>query len=104
MTANVLEAVRASIDVAPKIPDMDKAYVNLGPHWPKDLSVNKAYETLLMNGIKIDKRTLSSARDGTLYKSDYVTLLRLRDWARKLTGNAKMTCDDLLTVVDEDDD
>jgi hypothetical protein len=73
-----------------------KVYVDIGSYWPDSLSVNAAYEELLMQGIKIDRRTLSAAKAGTLTKSDFATLIKLRNWVRQLTENKDLTVDDLM--------
>ncbi|MEG3437745.1 hypothetical protein V0288_11500 [Pannus brasiliensis CCIBt3594] len=78
-----------------------RVYVDIGKFWPVELSVNAAYEQLLIRGAKVDRRTLSAARSGTLARSEYLTLLRLRDWVRDLTGNSELTIDDLLRVEDD---
>jgi len=77
-----------------------KVCVNLSRYWPGDLSVNAAYEELLMQGLKVDRRTLAAAKTGSLTKSEFVTLVRLRDWVRRLTGNQKITVEDLFVVED----
>lgn len=77
-----------------------RVYVNIAKYWPHDLSVNAAYEQLLIKGMKIDRRTLTAAKAGTLSRSEYLTLLRLRNWLREITGNKKLTIDDLLKVED----
>ena len=56
-----------------------------------------------MKGRKIDRRTLSSAKDGTLARSEYSTLIRLRDWIRELSGNDKLCIDDLLVIKEDED-
>jgi hypothetical protein len=73
-----------------------KVYVDIGSYWPDGLSVNAAYEELLMQGVKIDRRTLSSAKSGTLTKSDFTTLVKLRDWVRRLAHDDRLTIDDIL--------
>jgi hypothetical protein len=77
-----------------------KICVDIGSYWPDGLSVNAAYEELLMQGIKIDRRTLSSAKSGTLSKSDFATLIKLRDWVRQLAHNDKLTIDDIMKQQD----
>ena len=76
-----------------------KVYVDLGQYWPEGLSVNAAYEDLIMQGMKVDRRTLTAAKTGTLIKSEYATLIRLRDWVRKLTGDPNLSIEDLLRTV-----
>ena len=78
-----------------------RAYVDLSKYWRKNQSINAAYEELLMSGIKIDRRTLAAAKEGNLARSEYVTLIRLRDWARKLSGNEGLTIDNILVIKDE---
>lgn len=100
---NALLTVSANImDVQVISPDM-RAYVDIGKYWSKGLSVNAAYEELIMKGMKIDRRTLSSAKDGTLSRSEYSTLIRLRDWIRELSGNKELCIDDLLVIREDED-
>ena len=73
-----------------------KVYVDLSEYWPNGLSLNAAYEDLLTQGRKVDRRTLSNAKAGTLAKSEFVTLIRLRDWLRDVTKNPELKIDDLL--------
>ena len=73
-----------------------KVYVDIGSYWPEDLSINAAYEELLMQGVKVDRRTLGAAKAGKLSKSDFATLIKLRDWVRELTRNKELTIDDLM--------
>lgn len=80
-----------------------RAYVDLSQFWREGLSINAAYEELLMKGMKVDRRTLAAAKDGTLARSEYLTLVRLRDWARELSGNKKLTIDDILVIKDDED-
>ncbi|BAZ47307.1 hypothetical protein NIES4102_43530 (plasmid) [Chondrocystis sp. NIES-4102] len=75
-----------------------RAYVDIGKYWQEGLSVNAVYEDLIMKGMKIDRRTLSSAKDGTLARSEYSTLIRLRDWVREISGNTKLCIDDILVI------
>lgn len=75
-----------------------EVYVDLRPYWPKGLSINAAYEELLLKGLKVDRRTLSAAKAGTLTKSEFITLVKLRDWIRQLTGKPEITIDDLLRI------
>ena len=98
---NVQAATNAMIGISVFESDM-RAYVDLSKFWRKGLSINAAYEELLMRGMKIDRRTLSSAKEGTLARSEYLTLVRLRDWARELSGNRQLTIDDILVVKDDD--
>ncbi len=100
---NALLALSANImDVQVNSSDM-RAYVDIGKYWSEGLSVNAAYEDLIMKGMKIDRRTLSSAKDGTLARSEYSTLIRLRDWIRELSGNDKLCIDDLLVIKEDED-
>lgn len=80
-----------------------RAYVDISKYWKDDLSVNAAYEELIMKGMKIDRRTLSSAKNGTLARSEYSTLIRLRDWVRELSGNKNLSIDDILVIKEDDD-
>ena len=80
-----------------------RAYVDISKYWKEGLSVNAAYEDLLIKGMKIDRRTLSSAKDGTLARSEYSTLIRLRNWARELSGNKKLCIDDLLVIKEDEE-
>ncbi len=80
-----------------------RAYVDLSQFWREGLSINAAYEELLMKGMKVDRRTLAAAKDGTLARSEYLTLVRLRDWARELSGNKKLTIDDILVIEDDEE-
>jgi hypothetical protein len=83
------------------IPGAPGVYVDIGSYWPKNLSVNAAYEELLMQGRKVDRRTLVAAKTGILTKSEYLTLIRLRDWVREISGNPSLTVDDLLKIENE---
>ena len=99
---NALIAFSANImDVKVNSSDM-RAYVDIGKYWAEGLSVNAAYEDLIMKGMKIDRRTLSSAKDGTLARSEYSTLIRLRDWIREISGNDQLCIDDLLVIKEEE--
>jgi len=73
-----------------------KVYVDISQYWPQNLSLNAVYEELLLQGRKIDRRTLSGAKAGTLTKSEFVTLVKLRDWLRERTNNPDLKIDDLL--------
>jgi len=76
-----------------------RAYVNISKYWPEGITVNGAYEEMFLEeGIKIDKRTLMSAKKGTLTRCEFITLVRIRDWLRKKTGNEKITIDDLIVI------
>jgi hypothetical protein len=81
-----------------------RAYVSIGRFWKEGLSVNAAYEQLIVLGMKIDRRTLSSAKDGTLARSEYSTLIRLRDWVRELSGNANISIEDILIIKEDEED
>jgi hypothetical protein len=99
---NVKMPTNAIIDLT--VLDLDmRAYVDLSKFWRDNLSINAAYEELLMKGMKVDRRTLAAAKDGTLARSEYLTLVRLRDWARELSGNQLLTIDDILVIKDEED-
>ncbi len=54
--------------------------------------------------MKIDSRALSSAKNGTLARSEYSTLIRLRDWVRELSGNENLSIDDILVIRKDDED
>ena len=103
MTNAVLSLSANIMDVQVNGSDM-RAYVDIGKYWEDGLSVNAAYEDLIMKGMKIDRRTLSSAKEGTLARSEYSTLIRLRDWVRELSGNKELCIDDLLIVKDDEED
>jgi hypothetical protein len=81
-----------------------RVYVDLSKYWKSGLSVNAAYEELLMKGMKIDRRTLAAAKDGTLARSEYLTLIRLRDWAREISNNPTLSIDDLLVLKSDESD
>jgi hypothetical protein len=81
-----------------------RVYVDIGRFWKEGLSVNAAYEQLIMRGMKIDRRTLSSAKDGTLARSEYSTLIRLRDWVRELSGNSSLSIEDILIIKKDEED
>ncbi|RUS93136.1 hypothetical protein DSM106972_097300 [Dulcicalothrix desertica PCC 7102] len=53
-----------------------------------------------MQGVKIDRRTLLAAKSGTLTKSDFATLIKLRNWVRQLRNDDKLTIDDILKQED----
>jgi len=74
--------------------------VDVSEYWPNGLSLNAAYEDLLMQGRKVDRRTLSNAKAGTLTKSEFTTLIKLRDWLREITKNPELKIDDLLKQRD----
>ena len=97
MTINVLALTHESINTNALVHSM-KVYVDLGQFWPEGLSINAAYEDLIMKGMKVDRRTLSAAKSGTLIKSEYTTLIRLRDWVRNITKNPKLSIEDLLRI------
>lgn len=75
-----------------------RAYVDIGKYWPVGLSVSAAFEELLEEGTRIDRRTLVAAKKGQLTRSEYITLVRLRDWVRWKTGEDKITIDDLIVI------
>jgi hypothetical protein len=81
----------------------EKVYVDLSPYWPSGKSIASVYEQLLLEGNKIDRRTLSSAKSGLLTKSEFATLVKLRDWVRKETGRSDLAIDDLLRFEPEED-
>ncbi|MGL5944238.1 MAG: hypothetical protein ACRC2S_28485 [Waterburya sp.] len=99
---NAQLAINANI-IDVKVSDLDmRAYVDIGKYWNEKLSVNAAYEELIMKGMKIDRRTLSSAKNGTLARSEYSTLIRLRDWVRELSGNKQLSIDDILVIKEDE--
>ena len=81
-----------------------RAYVDIGQFWTDGLSINAAYEGLLIKGRKIDRRTLTSAKEGTLTRSEYSTLVRLRDYARELSGNENLRIEDILVIKENEED
>lgn len=93
----------ANIDLPINCLDM-RVYVDIGKYWRDGLSVNAAYEDLIIRGMKIDRRTLASARDGTLARSEYSTLIRLRDWVRELSGNKNISIDEILVIKNDEND
>jgi hypothetical protein len=101
---NAVLAISANIIDVQLISSDMRAYVDIGKYWQEGLSVNAAYEDLIMKGMKIDRRTLSNAKDGTLSRSEYSTLIRLRDLVRELSGNKKLCIDDILIVKEDEDD
>lgn len=102
--SNAPLAINANIiDVQHSDSEM-KAYVDISKYWKENLSVNAAYEELIMKGMKIDRRTLSSAKNGTLSRSEYSTLIRLRDWVRELSGDEKISIEDILVIKEDEDD
>ena len=103
LATNMILATNENIGVSVVTTDM-RAYVDLGKYWPEGLSINAAFEDLLIKGMKIDKRTLVAAKQGTLARSEYLTLIRLRDWARELSDNKKLTIDEILVLKDEEED
>lgn len=96
INANIIDVQLTSSDM--------RAYVDIGKYWQEGLSVNAAYEDLIMKGLKVDRRTLSNAKDGTLSRSEYSTLIRLRDWVREISGNKNLCIDDLLVIEEDEDD
>ena len=85
-------------------PQLPCVYVDISKYWPEGESVNAVYEDQLMRGRKIDRRTLASAKKGKLFKSDYITQVYLRDFAREQSGDEKLTIDDLLVIKDDESD
>jgi hypothetical protein len=102
MTNALLPQNANIMNVQVKCSDM-RAYVDIGKYWKKGLSVNAAYEDLIVKGMKIDRRTLSSAKNGTLARSEYSTLIRIRDWVRELSGNEALCIDDILVIKEDED-
>lgn len=80
-----------------------KVYVNIGKYWKEGMSVNAAYDDLITKGLRVDRRTLSSAKDGTLSRSEFSTLISLRDWVREISGNKKISIEDILVIKEEED-
>lgn len=76
-------------------------FVDISPYWPKELSVNAAYEDLLRQDKKIDRRTLIAAKEGRLTKCEFSTLLKLRDFASQ-RAERQLSIDDLFQTVEED--
>lgn len=102
---NAQLVINANIIDVQQISDVDmRAYVDIGRFWDEKLSVNAAYEELIVQGMKIDRRTLSSAKNGTLARSEYSTLIRLRNWARQLSGNNELSIDDILVIREDAED
>ncbi|MEB3828396.1 hypothetical protein [Phormidium sp. CCY1219] len=81
----------------------EKVYVDLSPYWPEGKSISSVYEELLVEGNKVDRRTLSSAKSGLLAKAEFATLVKLRDWVRKETGRSNLAIDDLLRFKAQED-
>lgn len=73
-----------------------RIFVDLSHYWPDELSVNKAYEQLIIRGTKIDRRSLYQARKGQLARCELLTLVRLRDWAREMSGQKNLSLEDIL--------
>jgi hypothetical protein len=85
-----------------------KVFVDISPYWPKDsatkdLSVNAVYEDLLRQDRKVDRRTLSAAKEGRLAKCDFTTLVKLRDFASHVVGR-QLSIDDIFRVEEDKDD
>ena len=81
-----------------------KVYVNIGKYWKEGMSVNAAYDDLITKGLRVDRRTLSSAKEGTLSRSEYSTLISLRDWVREISGNKKISIEDILVIEEDEED
>lgn len=91
--------------VKPEIePQLPCAYVDISKYWPEGESVNAVYEDQLMRGRKIYRRTLASAKEGKLFKSDYIILVYLRDFAREQSGDENLAIDDLLAITEDESD
>ena len=75
-----------------------KAYVDIGKYWKDGMSVNAAYDDMITKGLKVDRRTLSLAKQGALSRSEFSTLISLRDWVRELSGNKKISIEDILVI------
>jgi hypothetical protein len=78
-----------------------KVVVDISPYWPKNLSINAVYEELLRQDKKIDRRTLVAAKEGRLSKCDFLTLIRLRDFASQQAGR-ELLIDDLFQLIEDD--
>ncbi len=78
-----------------------KVFVDISPYWSKELSINAAYEDLLRQDKKIDRRTLIAAKEGRLTKCEFSTLFKLRDFASQL-AERQLSLDDLFQIVEED--
>ena len=94
--------INENINQVQNINPQMRAYIDIGKYWQDGLSINAAYEELLIKGMKIDRRTLSSAKEGTLARSEYSTLVRLRDWVRELSGDENICIDDLLIIKENE--
>lgn len=71
-------------------------YVDLSSYWKDDLSINEIYEKLLIEGKKIDRRTLTAAKKGTLTRSEFSTLENLKELAKILSGKKDLSIEDIL--------
>ena len=100
---NALLETNERIDVEEIILSQMRAYVDIGKYWPEGLSVNAAYEQLLIKGLKVDQRTLNAARKGILSRSEYITLIRLRDWIRDISDDRELKIDDLLVLKEDEE-
>jgi hypothetical protein len=80
-----------------------KVYVNIGKYWKEGMSVNAAYDDLITKGLRVDRRTLSLAKNGTLSRSEYSTLISLRDWVREISGDKKISVEDILVIKEDKD-
>lgn len=79
-----------------------KVFVDIGAYWPKDSegkeqSVNSVYKDLLRQNKEVDRRSLTAAKEGRLAKSDYTTLLNLRDFVAQQLGRP-ISVDEILRI------
>ena len=72
-------------------------YVDLSRYWtdPKNPTIEEAHRKT-----GLDKRTLSAARKGQLERSQFETLLALRDFASELAGK-RLSLEEILRKTDE---
>ena len=93
VSANMADVQQSAIDM--------RAYVDIGKYWKEGMSVNAAYDDLITRGLRVDRRTLSSAKEGTLSRAEFSTLISLRDWVRELSGNKKISIEDILVIKED---
>jgi hypothetical protein len=74
--------------------------IDISDYWPTGLSVNKAYEDSIRKNCRIDRRTLTAAREGKLAKCEVGTLIRLRDFAAQMSGK-KLALEDVMRFEEE---
>lgn len=79
-------------------------FVDIGRFLPSEMSDNGAFEESIRQGRRIDRRTLSVARKGTLTRCDVKTLIYLRDFAATVSGQT-LTLEDILRIeLEEEED